>query len=80
LDDLESRLSELLGCHVDVIEEPVRNRRFQHEIDRDRRVAPYEKPLRRLLDKVENGQAILRYTIGTDLAAFRQDRRTYDLS
>jgi predicted nucleotidyltransferase len=39
LDDLERRLSELLGCPVDVIEEPVRNPRFQHEIDRDRTVA-----------------------------------------
>lgn len=39
LDDLELRLSGILGCDVDVIEEPVRNPRFQTEIDRDRAVA-----------------------------------------
>lgn len=39
LDDLKLRLSEILGCDVDVVEEPVRNPRFQTEIDRDRAVA-----------------------------------------
>jgi predicted nucleotidyltransferase len=39
LDDLESRLSEILGCKVDVVEEPVRKERFQKEIDRDRALA-----------------------------------------
>lgn len=39
LDALERRLSEILGCDVDVIEEPVRKARFQHQIDRDRAVA-----------------------------------------
>ena len=39
LEDLERRLSQLLGCKVDVIEEPVRKNRFQREIDRDRAVA-----------------------------------------
>ena len=34
--DLEERLSRLLGCKVDVIEEPVRKQRMQVEIDRDR--------------------------------------------
>jgi predicted nucleotidyltransferase len=36
LSDLEGRLSGILGCKVDVIEEPVRKKRFQIEIDRDR--------------------------------------------
>ncbi|HXB68405.1 MAG TPA: nucleotidyltransferase domain-containing protein [Candidatus Acidoferrales bacterium] len=36
LSELEGRLSGILGCQVDVIEEPVRKRRFQAEIDRDR--------------------------------------------
>ena len=37
LDDLHRRLSAILGCKVDVIEEPVRKKaRFQAEIDRDR--------------------------------------------
>ena len=36
LSDLEDRLSGILGCKVDVIEEPVRKRGFQAEIDRDR--------------------------------------------
>ncbi|HXB72568.1 MAG TPA: nucleotidyltransferase domain-containing protein [Candidatus Acidoferrales bacterium] len=36
LSDLEGRLSGILGCKVDVIEEPVRKNRFQTEIDRDR--------------------------------------------
>ena len=39
LDDLEQRLSGILGCKVDVVEEPVRQQRFQREIDRDRALA-----------------------------------------
>jgi predicted nucleotidyltransferase len=39
LEDLEQRLSELLGFDVDVVEEPVRKLRFQQEIDRDRAIA-----------------------------------------
>jgi predicted nucleotidyltransferase len=39
LSELEARLSGILGCKVDVIEEPVRKKRFQTEIDRDRAIA-----------------------------------------
>jgi predicted nucleotidyltransferase len=39
LAELEGRLSGMLGCKVDVIEEPVRKQRFQREIDRDRALA-----------------------------------------
>ena len=39
LDDLEQRLSGILCCKVDVVEEPVRKQRFQREIDRDRALA-----------------------------------------
>jgi uncharacterized protein len=39
LDDLEQQLSQMLGCKVDVVAEPVRKRGFQHEIDRDRAFA-----------------------------------------
>jgi uncharacterized protein len=39
LRDLEGRLAAILGCKVDVIEEPVRKKRFQTEIDRDRALA-----------------------------------------
>jgi predicted nucleotidyltransferase len=39
LSDLEEHLSGILGCKVDVIEEPVRKRDFQTEIDRDRALA-----------------------------------------
>ncbi len=39
LDDLQRRLSGILGCKVDVIEEPVRKERLQAEIDRDRAFA-----------------------------------------
>ena len=39
LDELEKRLARLLGCKVDVVAEPVRKPRFQHEIDRDRALA-----------------------------------------
>ena len=39
LDDLESRLSEILGRQVDVVEEPVRREPFQREICRDRALA-----------------------------------------
>jgi predicted nucleotidyltransferase len=38
LNELEGRLSGILGCKVDVIEEPVRRGRFQTEIDRDRAI------------------------------------------
>ncbi|MBV9743514.1 MAG: nucleotidyltransferase domain-containing protein [Acidobacteriia bacterium] len=39
LEDLERRLSSILRCPVDVVEEPVRKPQFQLEIDRDRTVA-----------------------------------------
>lgn len=39
LEDLKSRLSAILGCRVDVVEEPVRKQRLQTEIDRDRALA-----------------------------------------
>jgi len=39
LSKLERRLSGILGCKVDVVEEPVRKKRFQTEIDRDRTLA-----------------------------------------
>ena len=39
LDQLQTRLSEILGCQVDVIEEPVRKDRLQRQIDLDRAVA-----------------------------------------
>jgi len=39
LSELEARLTGILGCKVDVIEEPVRKKRFQAEIDRDRTLA-----------------------------------------
>src|SRR4051794_4814652 len=39
LEDLGKQLSGILGCRVDVIEEPVRKPRLQDEIDRDRAVA-----------------------------------------
>jgi uncharacterized protein len=39
LEELEKNLAAILGCEVDVIEEPVPAKRFQAEIDRDRAVA-----------------------------------------
>ena len=39
LDNLQARLSEILGCKVDVVEEPVRKDRFQSRIDMDRALA-----------------------------------------
>ena len=39
LDNLQARLSEILGCKVDVVEEPVRKERFQSRIDMDRALA-----------------------------------------
>jgi uncharacterized protein len=39
LEELERRLSTMLGCKVDVIEEPVRKERLQVAIDRDRALA-----------------------------------------
>ena len=68
LDDLEMRLSQILGCNVDVIEEPVRKVRLQKHVDMDRAL-PSEKPARRLEDIIENAQAIQRYTAGIDFKA-----------
>jgi len=39
LGELEQRLSEILGCKVDVFEEPVSKPRLQREIDKDRAIA-----------------------------------------
>ena len=39
LGELEGRLSGILGCKVDVVEEPVRRKRLQSEIDQDRTLA-----------------------------------------
>ena len=39
LGELEGRLADIPGCKVDVVEEPVRKKRFQTEIDRDRALA-----------------------------------------
>jgi uncharacterized protein len=39
LQELEQHLSQMLGCKVDVVEEPVRKQRFQTGIDRDRALA-----------------------------------------
>jgi predicted nucleotidyltransferase len=39
LEQLQQRLSRLLGCNVDVVAEPVRKERFQTEINRDRALA-----------------------------------------
>jgi hypothetical protein len=39
LSELEGHLSGILDCKVDVIEEPVRKKRLQTEIDRDRAIA-----------------------------------------
>jgi len=39
LDELERQLARILGCKVDVIEEPARRKRFQAEIDTDRALA-----------------------------------------
>lgn len=36
LEQLELRLSRLLGCKVDIVREPVRKTSFQNEINRDR--------------------------------------------
>ncbi len=38
LIELETRLSEMLGCKVDVFEEPVRKQRLQREINKDRAI------------------------------------------
>jgi predicted nucleotidyltransferase len=35
LEELEQRLSRMLGCEVDVVEEPVRRDRFQKQIERE---------------------------------------------
>ena len=39
LDELEHRLSKILGCNVDVVEEPARKERLQQQIDSDRALA-----------------------------------------
>ncbi|MGI8743326.1 MAG: nucleotidyltransferase family protein [Bryobacteraceae bacterium] len=39
MEQLEQRLSRLLGRKVDVLEEPVRKERLQRQIDKDRALA-----------------------------------------
>jgi uncharacterized protein len=39
LDQLEQNLSRMLGCRVDVVADPIREKRFQSEINRDRALA-----------------------------------------
>ncbi len=39
LEELRERLEETLGLRVDVVPEPVRKRRFQEKIDKDRVLA-----------------------------------------
>jgi predicted nucleotidyltransferase len=39
LEHLEEHLSHILGCEVDIVEEPGRKERFQKEIDKDRALA-----------------------------------------
>ena len=39
LEQLQRRLSRILGSKVDLVPEPVRKERLQHEIDRDRALA-----------------------------------------
>lgn len=39
LEQLQQRLSELLGCKVDVVVEPVRKERLRVEIEKDRAFA-----------------------------------------
>ena len=39
LEELEQQLSRILGCKVDVVEEPVLKQRFQSRIDTDRALA-----------------------------------------
>lgn len=39
LEELEQQLSRLLGCKVDVVEEPSNKQRFQMHVDRDRALA-----------------------------------------
>lgn len=39
---------------------------------------PSDQPALRLLDIIENTQAVLRYTSGMDLRTFGEDRKTYD--
>jgi hypothetical protein len=35
LDDLANRLSDVLGCHVDLVAEPVRKARLRQQIERE---------------------------------------------
>jgi uncharacterized protein len=39
MEQLEQHLSRVLGCKVDVVEEPARKERLQYRIDKDRAVA-----------------------------------------
>ena len=39
LEQLQKRLSDLLGCKVDVVVEPVRKERLRAEVERDRALA-----------------------------------------
>jgi len=60
-EQLRERLTKLLDCKVDVVEEPVRKPSLRQAIDRDRVLAS-DKQVRRLLDIIENAEAIALYS------------------
>jgi len=60
-----------------VVEEPVRKASLQQEIDRDRSLSS-DKAARRLLDIIEDGQAIARYTEGMNGTTFEENALVCD--
>ena len=77
LEQLQQRLSRLLGCKVDVVPEPVRKERLKAAIDRDRALvfqqsaAPPSGPYRQRASH-------LLCTQGMELADFEENRLLYD--
>ena len=76
-EDLRAGLAAILGCQVDLVEEPAERPTFSKQSTRTGRL-PSEKPARRLRDILENADAIARYTEGVDLDAFTADAKTRD--
>jgi predicted nucleotidyltransferase len=77
LEALEERLQGLLGCEVDLAEEPASRERLQREIDKDRAVAFWET-VRRIQDIIDNAIAIERYVGQVAFAEFERDHKTRD--
>ena len=74
---IAEQLADVLECPVDLIGEPARKPAMQRQIDRAGCV-PSERERQRLIDIIDNIDAIRAYAGAMDFAGFASDRKTID--